>query len=290
MSSRAGEPARRGGAAAWIAAGALGGALAGAVDASWSVVRGIGGVSGGQGGPPDRRRRGPAGAGRPGAGPGGRAGQRGGRGARAIRAARGALAGGGAGARRCWWLDAFAMFSGHLAASLPGTPGRLGAAGRASGWRPFLDGAPDRPRPGRRIGRALARRRAGRRGAWAPSWRTAWCCRGCTSGSTTRWRRSRLVAAVVAGRLGMRRRGPVGAAILGAGGAGGGARRRGAALRGSQVLRYAASERTALASVALRGAPGLLRGPAAGAAARGARRARCRRSPRGRGAPRRTFW
>ena len=257
--------AARGEGWAWLAAGALGGAVAGALDAAWSVARGIGGLSS------DKATR-----------------------LVGIDAGLLALAGvlvgvlaalGGALARRTrdprrtgallaalvaapvLTADAFAMFSGHLAASLPGHQAvsiLLAAAGVGA---VFL------------LARRYARLLAGQGNRWIGAGGLVVTAAGAElanrivlprlypwfhqtlSGVT-------LVAAVGAARLGWRRARPWVAALLVAGTVAG-AFASASALRASQVLRFAASERTSLASVALHAAPGLARGrvPAAEAAA-----------------------
>jgi arylsulfatase A-like enzyme len=249
--------------AAWIVAGVVGGALAGAVDAGWSIVKGIGGLSV----------------------------------VKALRlvgvdAGMMALAGALVGAlcavgsllarrsrdpaRTAGLLaalaaapivvpDSFAMFTGHLAASLPGHQA-ISVVVAALGLAVVFFAA-----------RAYARRLSG------DAYRALLLVCGAVALAAEAANRLvlprlytwfhetlaavTLVAAVLAVRPRFRAPRAWTAALLGA-----------AsvlaviasvwALRGSQVLRYAASERTALVSVAMRGLPSLARGApsAAGAA------------------------
>ena len=245
-------------AGAWIAAGVTGGALAGAIDAAWSVVRGIGGLSG------DKAAR------LIGIGAG-------------LLALAGALIGllaalGGALARRtrdplrtgallaalvaapALAADAFAMFSGHLAASVPGHQAisvLLAALGMGA---VFL--------LARRYGRWLA----GGRTRWVGVAALVMIAVGAELANRVvlprlyHWFHQTLagvtlVAAVAAARLAWRRARLWLAALL-MGVAVVAAFASATALRSSQVLRFAATERTSLASVALRAAPGLARGRA----------------------------
>ncbi|HSS40895.1 MAG TPA: sulfatase, partial [Polyangia bacterium] len=245
---------------AWIVAGVAGGALAGLVDAVWAVAGGIGGLSAGKalrliaidagllawagglvgvvaalGSALARRTRQPI---------------RTGAGMAALAAAPVLVA------------DAFAMFTGHLAASLPGHQAisvLLAAAGVAA---TFV--------AARRYGRTLDRQGAGRAAI------AACVLAGLGAELVNRTVLPRLylwfhqtlsavtlVAAIAAARLVWRRPRPWVAGVLAAG-AVGAAIASVSGLRGSQMLRYAASERTALASVALRIAPSLARVAAPG--------------------------
>ncbi|HVY40415.1 MAG TPA: sulfatase, partial [Polyangia bacterium] len=251
------------GAAAWIAAGVGGGALAGLADAVWSIAGGIGGLSAGKAlrlvgieagllacagallgilaalaSALARRTREPT---------------RTGAGLAALAAAPVLVA------------DAFAMFTGHLAASVPGhraISGLLAAAGVAA---TFFVAA--------RYGRAL-RDQARPRGAIVACVLVALGAELVNRTVLPRlyvWFHQTLaavtlLAAVAAARLVWRRPRPwlAGAAMAAAIAA---ALASLAGLRSSQVLRYAASERTALASVVLRAAPSLARAKSPGSAA-----------------------
>jgi arylsulfatase A-like enzyme/HEAT repeat protein len=259
----------RGARGAWISAGVVGGALAGLLDAVWSVSGGIGGLSAGKA-------------------------------VRLIGIEAGllALAGGGLGlvaalgsavARRTrdpgrtsaalaavvaapvLVADAFAMFTGHLAASLPGHQAiSVVLAALAVGATFVL---------ARRYARVVAGQ-GSRRVAVASCVLVASIAELANRVVLPRlyvWFHQTLAAvtlaaAVAAVRLiwprprawlpGLLAAGAVAAALASVAG-----------LRGSQVLRYAASERTALASVALRNAPALGRATPAAPATPAARAA-----------------
>jgi arylsulfatase A-like enzyme len=242
--------------AAWIVAGVVGGALAGAVDAGWSIATGIGGLSLGKalrlvgvdaatmallgavagllcalGGWLARRARDPARA----------------AGLLAVVAAAPIVV-----------ADAFAMFTGHLAASLPGHQAvsavlaALALAGVFFAARGYA----------RRLSRAAS-------GAMLP---LACGAVALAAEAANRLVLPRLygwfhqtlaavtlVAALLAVRPRFRAPPARTAALLGVASVLAAIASVGA-LRGSQVLRYAASERTALVSVAMRGVPSLARG------------------------------
>jgi arylsulfatase A-like enzyme/HEAT repeat protein len=237
--------------AAWILAGVIGGALAGAADAVWSIAQGIGGLSAGKairligvdagmlalaglllgllcglGGRLARSSREPA----------------------RVAGALAALA-----AAPILLADAFAMFRGHLAASLPGhqvISAVLAAIGIAA---VFL--------AARAIARRLARPQPG---VWL-AFGSAAVALGAEAANRLVLPRlygwfhqtlaaATLVAAVLAVRSRLRAPRLWVAALLGAASIAatvGGL----VALAQSQVLRYAVSERTALASVVMRGMP-----------------------------------
>ena len=235
----------------WILAGIIGGAIAGLVDAGIAIAGGIGGMSVGK----------------------------------AIRlvtlsasllAAAGGLGGlliaaGDALVQRTrhparwagalWTLawaplvvyDAFALFSGPRAARIPahGADLRRRRSWRAC-WRSALlvwiyarlgSRSPRAARDGAGAGRDRRRR--------SP---TAACCRGSTAGSTSTLSVATLAAFVLAARLrraAPRRRRLIVAALVAAAGCAGALFE----LRNSQVMRYAAHERTALAALVLRAVP-----------------------------------
>ncbi|HXJ20238.1 MAG TPA: sulfatase-like hydrolase/transferase [Polyangia bacterium] len=234
--------------AAWILAGVLGGALAGAVDAAWSIAQGIGGLSAAKalrlagvdagmlalagmlfgalcaaGGWLARLLRDPA------------------------RAA-GALA--AIVAAPILVADAFAMFSGHLAASLPGHQAVSVVLAAAGVGAVFL------------VARSYARRLA--RPAPGLLLTLGWAAVALVAEAANRLVLPRLygwfhhtlaavtlVAAVLAARPRLRAP-PAWAAALLAAASIVATLESVAALDRSQVLRYAASERTALASLAMR--------------------------------------
>ncbi len=237
--------------AVWIVAGVAGGALAGVIDAVWSIAQGIGGLSAGKalrlvgvdvgmmalagalfgvlcalGALLARRSRDPA------------------------RAAGGLAA---LVATPILFADAFAMFHGHLAASLPGHQ-LLSFVLAGLGWAAvFLVArgyARRLGRPGREVLPGLG---------WAAVALATEAANRLVLPRLYGWfhntlAAATLVAGVLAARAILRQRRPRIAWLLAALALGSTLLAQ-QALRGSQVLRYAASERTALVSLAMRGLP-----------------------------------
>jgi arylsulfatase A-like enzyme len=237
--------------ATWVVAGVAGGALAGAIDAGWSIAQGIGGLSGVKalrlvgvdvglmalagallglicavGALLARRSRDPA------------------------RAAGGIAA---IVAAPILVVDAFAMFTGHLAASLPGHQAVSVVLAAVAVGAVFL------------VGRWMARRLA--RPLPTVLLGLGWTAVALATEAANRlilprlygWfhktlAAATLVAGVMAARSILRERRARVAWLLGLLALGAAVLAQ-SALRGSQMLRYAASERTALVSLAMRALP-----------------------------------